>query len=121
MMLWLAIVPDSGIRGALRLPFFVSVRWMTRVREVGWRGLGEGVTRGCDWSEIIPRKWGDFGEWTCRWTCKLDLHFEKSGLAKLGLSGYEKLKGDKYPFWGLICRKLPLWQQRFWGFTPYYI
>ena len=73
MMLWLAIVPDSGIRGALRLPFFVSVRWMTRVREVGWRGLGEGVTRGCDWSEIIPRKWailggglaGGLANWTC--------------------------------------------------------
>lgn len=34
---------------------------------------------------------GDFRRWTCRWTCKLDLHFGKSGLAKVGSRGYEKL------------------------------
>lgn len=32
---------------------------------------------------FVP-KMVDFEQWTCKWTCKLDLHFSKTGLAKVG-------------------------------------
>lgn len=52
--------------GNLTAPFFVPESW----------GTG-GVTR--------RAKKGDFGRWGCKWGCKLGLHFEKSGVAKVGI------------------------------------